>query len=73
MTESGCPHCDASIAAPRDRAGSLEDSIECPGCGRSLTWFFDDRVGGRWILDEAAEGRRRMAEGPGGVESPATT
>jgi hypothetical protein len=38
-----------------------------------LTWFVDDQDDGRWIVDEGAEGRRRMTEGPGDVESPAAT
>jgi hypothetical protein len=49
----------------------------CPSCGASPGAPADRseslEVGGKWILDEAAEGRRRMAEGPGDVESPATT
>jgi hypothetical protein len=65
--------CDAEIEAPKDHPESLEGSVECPGCRRPLTWFFDDRTGGKWIVDEVAEGRRRMTEGPGDVESPAAT
>jgi hypothetical protein len=67
-----CPICDAAVVAPKDDPDSLEHDVECPGCGRPLTWFCDDRIGGKWILDEGAEGRRRLAEGPGGVDSPAT-
>jgi hypothetical protein len=63
--------CGAEIGAPKDHSESLENSAECPGCERPLTWFFDDRTGGKWIVDEGAEGRRRMAEGPGDVDSPA--
>jgi hypothetical protein len=65
--------CDAEVGAPKDDQESLENSAECPACGRPLTWFFDDRTGGKWIVDEEAEGRRRMAEGPGDVDSPAAT
>jgi endogenous inhibitor of DNA gyrase (YacG/DUF329 family) len=65
-----CPICDAAVAPANDGPDSLKDNVECPGCGRPLTWFWEDRVGGRWILDEGAEGRRRLAEGPD-VESPA--
>jgi hypothetical protein len=61
---STCPICDATIGAPTDRRESLESTVDCRGCGRPLTWFADGRIEGKWILDEAAEGRRRMAEGP---------
>lgn len=63
--------CGAEVEAPQDAPDSLEGNAECSGCGRPLTWFFDDRAGGKWIVDEGAEGRRRMAEGPGDVDSPA--
>jgi hypothetical protein len=59
-----CPVCDAEVAAPTDSSESLESAVDCPGCGRPLTWFADDRIEGKWIIDEVAEGRRRMAEGP---------
>ncbi|HEX3362099.1 MAG TPA: hypothetical protein VHS74_13985 [Solirubrobacterales bacterium] len=51
------------VAAPADPSESLESTVDCQECGRPLTWFTDDRIEGKWILDEAAEGRRRMAEG----------
>jgi hypothetical protein len=73
MAGPTCPLCDAEIPAPNDHPASLEDNVECPGCGRPLTWFFDDRTAGKWIVDEIAEGRRRMTEGPGDVESPTAT
>ena len=73
MSGPSCPTCDAEVAAPRDDRESLESAVECPQCGRPLTWFFDDRTGGRWIIDEGEEGRRRLAEGPGEVDSPAAT
>jgi hypothetical protein len=67
-----CPTCDAALPTPKDDPDALEDNVSCPGCGRPLTWFCADRVDGRWIIDEAAEGRIRMSQGPDGVESPAT-
>jgi hypothetical protein len=73
MASPICPICDAEIGPPPDHPDSLEDNLECPGCGRPLTWFVDERSGDRWILDEGAEGRRRMDEGPGDVDSPAPT
>jgi hypothetical protein len=73
MANPTCPICDAGIAPPSDDPDSLEKNVECPGCGRPLTWFFDDRGGGKWIVDEGAEARRRMNEGPGDVDSPAAT
>jgi hypothetical protein len=72
MSGLDCPICGAAIGAPADHPDSLEDNVECPACGRPLTWFVDDRAGEKWIVDEEAEGRRRMAEGPGGVDSPAS-
>jgi endogenous inhibitor of DNA gyrase (YacG/DUF329 family) len=71
MSGQACPTCGAVVEAPKDEPESLEGSVECPACGRPLTWYFDDRTGGRWIIDEGAEGRRRLAEGPGDVDSPA--
>jgi hypothetical protein len=66
-----CPICDAALSPPKDDRGPLESNIECIGCGRPLTWFCADLVDGRWIIDEAAEGRIRMSQGPDDVESPA--
>jgi hypothetical protein len=73
MSDLTCPLCDAEVAAPRGDPDSLEGNVECPGCGRPLTWYSDDREGGKWIVDEGEEGRRRMAEGPGDVDSPVDT
>lgn len=71
MSGPTCPICDTALAAPKDDPETLELNLECPRCRRPLTWFCDDRVDGRWIIDEAAEGRLRMAQGLGDVESPA--
>jgi endogenous inhibitor of DNA gyrase (YacG/DUF329 family) len=65
MSEPACPLCGAPIEVPTGTAESLEENVDCPGCGRPLTWFVDDQATGRWIVDEAVEGRRRMTEGPG--------
>jgi endogenous inhibitor of DNA gyrase (YacG/DUF329 family) len=63
MPSPTCPRCGAEVAAPIDPSESLERTVDCQKCGRPLTWFTDDRIEGKWIIDEAAEGRRRMAEG----------
>jgi endogenous inhibitor of DNA gyrase (YacG/DUF329 family) len=68
-----CPICGADVEAPTDRPDSLEENVECPACGQPLAWFHEDRVGGKWIRDEGAAGRRRMGEGPGEIDSPAVT
>jgi hypothetical protein len=73
MPEPICPFCKAEVAPPDDHPESLGGSVECPGCGRPLTWFFDEKTGGKWTHDEGAEGRRRMEEGPGDVDSPVAT
>jgi hypothetical protein len=70
MAGPTCPTCGAEIDPPRGHSDSLAGKIDCPGCGRPLNWFIDDRIAGKWIIDETAEGQRRMAEGPGGLESP---
>jgi hypothetical protein len=70
MASPTCPTCGAEIDPPRGHPDSLAGKIDCPGCGRPLHWFIDDRIAGKWIIDETVEGQRRMAEGPGGLESP---
>lgn len=59
-----CPSCGAPVPAPEEDEKSFQGGRICDACKRPLTWFFDRRSGGRWILDEGAEGRRRMAGGP---------
>ena len=71
MAASGCPRCQIPIEAPGDRVESLAVHAGCPGCGRPLAWFARED-GGHWILDEEAEGRRRMAEGPGAIDPSAS-
>ncbi|HEX4730267.1 MAG TPA: hypothetical protein VH299_03305 [Solirubrobacterales bacterium] len=73
MPEPICPFCKAEVAPPDGHPESLEGNVDCPGCGRPLTWFFDEKTGGKWTHDEEAEGRRRMEEGPGDVDSPVAT
>jgi hypothetical protein len=68
-----CPFCKIEIAPPKEDAESLGDNLECPACDRPLTWFFDEKTGGKWTHDEGAEGQRRMEEGPGDVDSPVAT
>jgi hypothetical protein len=71
MPSPTCPICGAEVAAPTDPSESLEYTVDCLKCGRPLTWFTDDRIEGKWIIDEAAEGRRRMAEGSAEGQLPA--
>ena len=68
MGEPACPSCDLSITAPNGEDGgprqSMEFDLECPGCGRPLTWFAEGGSEGRWIRDEEAEAQARMTRGP---------
>jgi hypothetical protein len=42
----------------------MHSHIDCPSCGRALTYFTEGLLAGEWRMDEATEAERERLKGP---------